>query len=447
MGLALALLSGVPVAGACLAPGAAWAQDAAPPSPDNPATADPALTDFEARLHAASEHMAAGDFDAAEAEIRAGQATLETAHGAASPLLARPLGALSRLRIEQGRYAESLTLIDQALAVLDEDGSAEQGRLLFDRGKAFDALGRYGEAEAAAQASLTVRRAVHGPSHELSADALNLYANTLAAQGRHAEADPLYRQVLGLYEVLHGPKDAHVSIVLSNLANSLRRTGRAGQAEPLYRRAVAIAEISGNRVLLAQNLNNYGWFLYEAGDSVKAEIQVRRALELAVGLVGPDHPFTGVARANIGYSLMGQGRHAEAEPFMAEGHRVLEAGLGPDSPDIVPTLRGRAMVLAAVDRPDEAEALHRQARRVTVTRLSPAHQERLRQADALAAFLLSRDRPDEALAELREGLSALIQNETAGGRDWRVGVRGAGPAFARRVTAAWAVSEAAPAEH
>lgn len=439
MGLAPALLFAALLAGAGWAPGAARAQDAAP-------AGDPALAGFEARLIAASEHGAAGDFDAAEAEIRAGQAILEEAHGAASPLRARPLGALGRLRIEQGRYAESLMLIDQALAALGEDGSAEQGRLLFDRGKAFDALGRYAEAEAAAEASLTVRRAAHGPSHELSADSLNLYANTLAAQGRHADADPLYRQVLGLYEVLYGPKDSHVSIVLSNLANSLRRTGRARQAEPLYRRAVAIAEISGDRVLLAQNLNNYGWFLYEAGDSVKAEIQVRRALDLAIGLVGPEHPFTGVARANIGYSLMGQGRHAEAEPYLAEGLRVLEAGLGPDSPDIVPTLRGHALALAAVDRPDEAEALHHQARRVTVERLSPTHQERLRQADALAEFLLVRDRPGEALATLRESLSALTQNAASGSRDWRVGVRGAGPVFARRVTAAWAVSETAPLE-
>lgn len=423
----------------CVAPAPLHAQAAG-----GDAARDAAVEAAEARIRLASERLAEGDFAGAETHLAAGRDEMAAALGPEAPQLVRPVGALSRLRLEQGRYTDALALIDQALVLSRAGGDdpATEGQLTYDRAMAFDGLGRYDQAEAAAVESLELRRRVHGPVHEKSADALNLYANTLAAQGRHAEADPLYRQVLGLYEVLYGPKDPHVAIVLSNLANSLRRTGRAPQAAPLYRRAVAIAEISGDRVLLAQNLNNHGWFLHESGDSAKAEPLFRRALDLAVGLVGDAHPFTGVARANIGLSLLGQGRPREAEPVLAEGRRVLEAGLGPDSPDLIPTLRGHARALDALGRHDEAEAAHRQAWRTATLRLSPAHGERLAQAEAMAGFLLARDRPAEAMAELRPLLATLTgdaaQEATEDrGRDWRVGVRGARPAFARQVTAAW----------
>src|SRR5690606_4187031 len=185
-----------------------------------------------------------------------------------------------------------------------------------------------------------LRRDLFGPVHEKTADSLNLLANTLTAQGRHAEADPLYRQVLGAYEVLYGPTDFHLAIVLSNLGNSLRRTGRAHQAEPLYLRAVAIAERADDPVLLAQCLTNYGWFLHVTGKGAQAQAPFERALELALQVVGPDHPLSGVARANLGYAFSDQGRWGEAEPRFREGLSVYEAGVGADSSDLMDTLDG-----------------------------------------------------------------------------------------------------------
>lgn len=57
-------------------------------------------------------------------------------------------------------------------------------------------------------------------------------------------------------------------------------------------------------------------------------------------------------------------------------------------------------------------------------------------ADGYAAFLLDRDRPAEALGQLRGSLEQLTAR-SAGGRDWRTAVRGAGPLFERRVEANW----------
>ncbi|WP_395651839.1 tetratricopeptide repeat protein [Brevundimonas sp.] len=387
----------------------------------------------EAYLAAATALRNADRIDEAATVVEAAVALSETV---------APLGALARLRQDQGRYDDALTLLDRALAVADGD-PVKEGQLRYDQAKAYDSLGRNEEAEVAARASYDLRRVNIGQVHEKTADALNLYANALSAQGRHAEADPAYRQVLGMYEVLYGPKDFHLAIVLSNLGNSLRRTGRGRQANPLYRRAVSVAEVSGDKVLLAQCLTNYGWYLHTQGDGRKSEAMFRRALTLALDIVGPDHPFTGVVRANIGYALADQGKYAEAEVAFAEGQRLLEAGLGADSPDIVDTLAGHADVLAALDRSDEAEALYRRVRAITTSRLAPAHPDTLGESSRYARFLLTRDRPGDALGELRTSLAALIGRE-GGGRDWRTSVRGAGPLFERRVEASWRLAAEAP---
>ncbi len=353
--------------------------------------------------------------------------------------LARALGVRSRLNYEAGDYPAALADVDRALVIRraqPEPDIGEIATLIYDRARAFDGQGQNEQAEAAARESYELRRDHLGQVHEKTADSLNLYANALTAQGRHAEADPAYRQVLGMYEVLYGPKDWHVAIVLSNLGNSLRRTGRGRQAAALYRRSVTIAEISGDKVLLAQCLNNYGWYLHTQGDGRKSEAQFLRALPLAQQVVGPDHAFIGVLHANIGYALFDQGKFAEAEPEFARGLAVLEKGTGPDSPDLVETLGGYARTLAALQRSDEAEGLFRRVRAITDARLAPAHPEALKGADAYAAFLLDRDRPADALGELRGSLGQLT-TRSGGGRDWRTTVRGAGPMFERRVEASW----------
>ena len=385
-----------------------------------------------------------GDTGAAAVALKAAVQVIETRLGPDSTLAAHPLAVQARLKLETGDYAGALADLERALALLDAASAdpLERATLMYDRARAFDAMGRNEEAEASARASLAIRRTALGEVHEKTADSLNLVANALTAQGRHAEADPLYRQVLGMYEVLYGPDDFHVAIVLSNLGNSLRRTGRAHQAEPLYVRAVAIAEQANDPVLLAQCLTNHGWFLHVTGDGARAEAPLRRALDLAMEIVGPDHPFTGNARANLGYALADQGRWTEAEAPFREGLAVFEAGVGADSPDLLDTLAGYAGVLDRLGRAPEAEALYQRARTIAGARLPPAHATALSGTELYAGFLINRARSDEALVLVRGGLGDLL-GQQARGRDWRTRVRGARPLFARQVEAAWTLAAAA----
>lgn len=398
----------------------------------------------EALIRLATERMNAGDLPGARTAAEAAVKAIADAQGADAPAVARPLAALGRVRLEAGEYEPALADFRRAWALLERAPTpdpAEAATLIYDQARVFDAMGRNEEAEAAARDSLARRQALFGDVHEKTADSANLVANALTAQGRHAEADPFYRQVLGMYEVLYGPDDFHVAIVLSNLANSLRRTGRAYQAEPLYVRAVAIAQQANDPVLLAQCLTNYGWFLHITGQGEKAEAPFRQALDLAFQIVGPNHPFTGVARANLGYALADQQKWAEAEAPFREGLATLEAGIGADSPDLLETLDGYALVMARLGKDAEAEALYQRAAAIAGSRLPPAHADSLATTEHYAAFLVARDRPGEALVRVRAGLNELLGQDVRG-RDWRNRVRGAGPLFGRQVEAAWAVSAA-----
>ncbi|MFJ6025399.1 tetratricopeptide repeat protein [Brevundimonas sp. NPDC092305] len=391
----------------------------------------------------AGQRLDTGELAPAQAAV---DAAMKQAERPEAPRLAmaRVLAARGRVRHEAGDYEAAMEDAQAAQALFEAAPAPDQAEiatLIYDRARALDSLHREQEAEAAARDSLERRTAIHGVVHEKVADSANLLANTLTAQGRHAEADPLYRQVLGQYEVLYGPNDPRVAIVLSNLGNSLRRSGRAHQAAPLYARSVAIAEASSDPILQAQTLTNQGWYLHQQGDGVGAEGPFRKAYALALQIVGPDHPFTGVTLANLAYSLSDQGRWAEAEDPFRDGLKTLEAGVGADSPDLLESLYGYAAVLDHLGRPEEAEALYDRAAEIASRRLPPAHADGLTGTAQYAGFLIEQGRSQEALDAVRARLAALLTQD-ARGRDWRMRVRGAQPLFGREVEAAWAVAAA-----
>jgi len=377
----------------------------------------------------------------AEAALARAVAVIEQARGPADPALVTPLQIQGRLYYIQGRYEDALANIARARGVVaDRSDAGLIAELLFEEGRALDALGRFTEAESAARRGLGLRLDLLGPDDPLTADTMNQLANALMAQGRFAEAEPVFRRALGVYEVAYGRDSDTVALVLSNLGNVLRRTGRMDQAGAAYARAVGIAEGVGDPFLVAQLLNNYGWFLHMADRDIEAEPVFRRTLALALELAGPDHPFTGVARANLAIALSGQGRHAEALPLFAEALAVLEPGLGADSPDLVTTLEGEALALARTGDANGAEVLYRRSQAILAARLAPGHPEAIRVAGTVAEFLSDGDRPAEALAVVRPARRDLFARNGLAleGSD---PLRRAAPLVAQQVRASWDLAE------
>ena len=402
----------------------------------------------EAFTDAARSHLALGDVDGAYAVLADAAERLEAAGPDAHPAAGRATASLARIRTNQGRYAEALILLDRSEilggAALDGPG---QAALSYDRARILDFLGRAEESEGHARRALTLRREHLGEADSLTADALNQLAVSLQAQGRYDEADRAYRDALTVYEAANGPDDPKVAIALSNLGNILRRRGRENAAEPVYRRAVRIAEGADDDELLAQCLTNLGWHLRMTGRSPEADPIFRRAADLLVEVAGPDHPFTGIAFANLALILGDQDKHAEAEPLFVQALAALEPAVGSDSPDILATLDGYALTLARLDRPAEAEAVYVRTLDIARTRLSPGHPEAMRQTVAVADFLLDDGRAAEARLRLDEAETALFQRIGTGAGLYAGALRRTQTLFERQVRADWTLAHPVRAEN
>lgn len=397
----------------------------------------------EAFTDAARSHLVLGEVDGAYAVLAEAAARLEAAGPEAHAAAGRATASLARIRTNQGRYADALVLLDRSEALggdaLDGPG---QAALAYDRARILDFLGRAEESEGHARRALTLRREHLGEANTLTADALNQLAVSLQAQGRYDEADRAYRDALTVYEADNGPDHPHVAIALSNLGNILRRRGREHAAEPVYRRAVRIAESSGDDELLAQCLTNLGWHLRMTGRWPEADPVFRRAADLLVAVAGPDHPFTGIAFANLALILGDQDKHAEAEPLFVQALAALEPAVGADSPDILATLDGYALTLSRLDRKAEAEAVYGRTLGIARTRLSPGHPEALRQTVAVADFLLDDGRAAEARLRLEEAETALFQRIGTGAGVRTDVLRRAQALFGRQVRADWTLAHA-----
>ena len=402
----------------------------------------------EAFTDAARSYLALGEVDRAYGVLAEAAERLEAAGPEAHPAAGRATASLARIRTNQGRYAEALTLLDrsQALGGAALDGPG-QAALAYDRARILDFLGRAEESEGHARRALALRREHLGDADSLTADTLNQLAVSLQAQGRYDEADRAYRDALTVYEAALGPDHPNVAIALTNLGNILRRRGRENAAEPIYRRAVRIAEGAGDDELLAQCLTNLGWHLRMTGRSPEADPVFRRAADLLVEVAGPDHPFTGIAFANLALILGDQDKHSEAEPLFVRALAALEPAVGADSPDILATLDGYALTLARLDRQAEAEAVYGRTLDIARTRLSPGHPEAMRQTVAVADFLLDDGRAAEARLRLDEAETALFQRIGTGAGLHAGALRRTQTLFERQVRADWTLAHPARAEN
>lgn len=389
-------------------------------------------------IEAAKVRLASGDAEGAAAALDQALVVVETAFGSRAPQLVPPLLVQAKLAYIEGRYADALTVVERALPLVGPDAPLTRADLLFELGKNNDALGRFEAAEAAARQAIDLRTTGLGPADPFTADALNQLANALTAQGRYAEAEPVFRRALSAYETAYGVDSELVALTLSNLGNLLRRVGRFESAEAAYRAAVTIAGRMGDPVLLAQCLTNLGWHLHVVGRGGDAEPVFRQALDLAMQAIGADHPFIGVARANLAVSLTDQGRHAEADALYVQALPVLEAGLGADSPDLLSTLESYAVTLSGLGLSARTEAVHARSAAIVAARLPPGHPEAVVQAADHASWLLDEGRPVEALEVIRPVRRDLM---VRAGQRLESGdpLRRGAPLFAQQVRAAWAL--------
>jgi hypothetical protein len=134
-----------------------------------------------------------------------------------------------------------------AISLYTAESSPQLGVALNDLGFLDESLERFPQAEANYRKALAAHRKTYGNQHPEVGITLNNLASTISAQGRAAEAEPLLRQALTILEQTLGPHHERTAACAANLADLLSALNRKTAARALYDRAIAIYERLGQR--------------------------------------------------------------------------------------------------------------------------------------------------------------------------------------------------------
>jgi tetratricopeptide (TPR) repeat protein len=191
---------------------------------------------------------------------------------------------LATVRNQQGRHADALALIKEAIALKDtflppDHPDIALGKITLAETEAH--LGDPAGALRQAEQALRIFTHAYGPSSTQAAMALSNIGEYLSDLGRYEEALQSFRRALTIWEELHGPGHPFVAYPLTGIGRALVKLGRPEPAlKPLERALeIRLAQKSDlsltaeTRFALAQALWGTG------GDRVRAEELTRQALE------------------------------------------------------------------------------------------------------------------------------------------------------------------------
>lgn len=153
-----------------------------------------------------------------------------------------------------------------------------------------------------------------------------------------------------------------------------------------------------------------GEILGNRGQLEQAEAAFRKAYEINLEALGPDHPSTARSHASLAKPVGAQGRFEEALEILQDSHRALEAVYPATHHDVLNIRQNLAATHLGLGRADEAEAGFREV--LAVLPLSESHFETLRVRRNLATALTGQGRFDEAATEARVVLEQMLGSRT-----------------------------------
>lgn len=188
------------------------------------------------------------------------------------------------------------------------------------------------------------------------------------SEGRLDEAEAPLTAALREAEGI-GLLDYRLHSSLNYLADLYRLRGDLETAEPLYLRALEVAEgaLGPNHPDLALSLNNLALLYSDRGDYEAAGEALNRAQAILVSALGPNHPNVAIGMRNLARLRRLEGNVERAESLYNVALSILEEVLGPDDVAVADTLEELAAVLEDQGRTGEAEPLIRRASGIRAT--------------------------------------------------------------------------------
>ncbi|MBI2434409.1 MAG: tetratricopeptide repeat protein [Candidatus Hydrogenedentes bacterium] len=195
-------------------------------------------------------------------------------------------------------------------------------------------------------------------------DTLDALGQVYTALGVFEKAEQYYQDALNTKQKALGGRHRDVPITLNNLADLHYIQGKTEDVESLYRRALDINERDQLNLEVCRSLNGLALLQNDAGEYVKAEEHLKRAIEIHEKAQRRDHPYMATVLVNLGILYTNLGRYEEAQPLFERAQYIQNVALRPDHPDVAVRLHAMAALYQATGRTELANDLARRAEEI-----------------------------------------------------------------------------------
>ena len=274
-------------------------------------------------------------------------------------------------------YDKTDTLLADALPLVPPTGTladTTRADLLEYRGVLLRDLNRYDEAELLLDSAYAIHDALLGPDHRRTVTSLHELGLLYWSMDRLAEAAQAQERGLAFHRTQVPLDTPYVASALNNLGLTYWYSDSLRKAQTMLSESVDLHLAHfGRHVKSTSPLLNLGNVSSELGDEAE-ELRLKRlAYDIRRDALGPDHPSTASAQAQVAVCLLNEGQTTQALSMLEEAEAVYRTNLGDRSRTAL-IMRDHAKALYASGRNVEALKLALDARDMAYRTFSDGHQ-------------------------------------------------------------------------
>jgi len=252
-----------------------------------------------------------------------------------APARMQPLSDLGLQLAVEGRYAEAIPLLREALRIAlasDPDTASPVTADPMDNlGMALRESGQYDAAEPLVRRELALRVKTQGPRHRFTADAYFSLGLLLALRGHgndFVESDSLLHAALDVFRATLGPKHRAVGYALYALGVLALHRGDFSQAERWFRQALVIRRTT-TQDSPRETVRTLLWLgETELARGGRADATMREADSLAAATLAADDPVRARTDLGLAIAMAHAGAVRDAEPRFRDGVSRLATRVG-----------------------------------------------------------------------------------------------------------------------